>query len=149
MSTGLSTKAEERLGRVTIEFEVANNEDIVAARLGNVPAAAVRREKISGLVDPGATRLVLPGAVVQRLGLRAGAPARVQYADGRSEMRDRVDGVYAEVQGRAGVFSAIVEPRRTEALIGAIVLEDLDFLVDCAQQKLVPRDPTYIVSEIE
>ena len=34
-------------------------------------------------------------------------------------------------------------------MIGAIVLEDLDFLVDCAKQCLVPRDPDYVVNEIE
>jgi hypothetical protein len=42
-----------------------------------------------------------------------------------------------------------VEPRRTTALIGAIVLEELDFIVDCARQTLRPRDPDGIVSEIE
>jgi len=30
-----------------------------------------------------------------------------------------------------------------------IVLEDLDFLVDCNKQRLVPRDPDFVVSEIE
>jgi hypothetical protein len=33
--------------------------------------------------------------------------------------------------------------------IGAHVLEELDFLVDCEKQRLVPRDPKFIVSEIE
>jgi hypothetical protein len=50
--------------------------------------------------------------------------------------------------GRDGVFTAVVEPKRRTALIGAIVLEDLDFLVDCTQQ-LVPRDPRFVVSEVE
>ena len=31
----------------------------------------------------------------------------------------------------------------------AIVLEDLDFLVDCANGRLVPRDPKHIISEVE
>jgi hypothetical protein len=51
--------------------------------------------------------------------------------------------------GRDSVFNAIVEPARESALIGAIVLEDLDFLVDCTGQRLVPRDPKQIVSEAE
>jgi hypothetical protein len=29
------------------------------------------------------------------------------------------------------------------------VLEDLDLLVDCAHQRLVPRDPRFVISEIE
>jgi hypothetical protein len=53
------------------------------------------------------------------------------------------------LQGREGVFTAVVEPRRRTALIGAIVLEDLDFLVNCTGQRLVPRHPRYVVSEIE
>jgi hypothetical protein len=64
-------------------------------------------------------------------------------------MRDTVRGVYVDLQGRRDSFSAIVEPKRKTALIGAIVLEDLDFLVDCQKQRLVPRDPEGVVSEIE
>lgn len=39
-----------------------------------------------------------------------------------------------------GTFTAIVEPKRTTALIGAIVFGDLDLRVDCGQQRVVPRD---------
>jgi hypothetical protein len=60
-----------------------------------------------------------------------------------------VQEVYVKLQGRDGVFTAIVEPKRRTALIGAIILEDLDFLVDCTKRRLVPRDPRYVVSEIE
>jgi hypothetical protein len=42
-----------------------------------------------------------------------------------------------------------VEPGRTDALIGAIVLEQLDFLPDCTHGELVPRDPNTIIAEIE
>jgi hypothetical protein len=34
-------------------------------------------------------------------------------------------------------------------LISAIVLEDLDFLVDCRTQTLQPRNPNQILAEIE
>ena len=74
---------------------------------------------------------------------------RVRYADGRSAKRDRVQGVYLKLMGRDGVFTAAIEPKRETALLGAIVLEDLDFVVDCTSQRLVPRDPKYVVSEIE
>ena len=35
------------------------------------------------------------------------------------------------------------------ALIGAIVLEELDLLVDCGTQSLYPREPDSILTEIE
>ena len=45
--------------------------------------------------------------------------------------------------------TAAIEPKQESALLGAIVLNDLDFVVDGASQRLVPRDPKYVVSEIE
>ncbi|HKI20275.1 MAG TPA: hypothetical protein VKA15_20465 [Isosphaeraceae bacterium] len=47
------------------------------------------------------------------------------------------------------VFTAVVEPARTAALIGAIVLEELDFVPDCARQALLPRDPSGLFAEID
>jgi hypothetical protein len=57
--------------------------------------------------------------------------------------------VHLTFGGRDGIFNAIVEPARESALIGAIVMEDLDLLIDCCTQQLVPRDPAQIISEIE
>ena len=48
-----------------------------------------------------------------------------------------------------GIFSAIVEPDRSDALLGAIVMEELDFLVDCISNTVQPRDPNTTISEVE
>ncbi len=74
---------------------------------------------------------------------------RVRYADGRSAKRTLAQGAFVTLLGRDGIFTAIVEPNRKDALIGAIVLEDLDLLVDYTHQRLVPRDPKIAVYEIE
>jgi len=137
------------VGLFSIEFQVASNEDVIKASLKLLAKDKVRRLTIRGLVDSGAARLVLPKSVVKQLGLPLAGKVKVRYADGRTRTRDLVQGVLVEIQGRRDTFSAIVEPTRKEALIGAIVLEDLDFLVDCQNQRLVPSDPRYIVSPIE
>ena len=137
------------MGRITLAFEIANYRDVVAAESGLIPAAQVRRVRLDGVVDTGATRLVLPQAAVDRLGLAPSGRATVRYADHRSAKVSTVKDVSVELLGRQGVFTAFVEPNRTTALIGAIVMEDLDFLVDCATQTLQPRDPNGIVGEIE
>ncbi len=144
-------KATEKLimGRFKVDVELANNDDISAANRGDLDAVKVRRVTIQAVVDSGATRLVLPGVVARELGLTATEKVGVRYADGRRAKRDRVQGVYLKLLGRDSVFSAAVEPKRESALLGAIVLEELDFLVDCTNQRLVPRDPKYIISEIE
>jgi len=145
----MKTLEKEKMGRFKVEVELANNDDVVAVKLGQLDPTKVRRIMVQAVVDSGATRLVLPSAVAKQLGLTATEKVRVRYADGRSAKRDRVQGVYLKLMGRDGVFTAATEPKRESALLGAIVLEDLDFVVDCTSQRLVPRDPKYVVSEIE
>jgi hypothetical protein len=60
-----------------------------------------------------------------------------------------VSNVWLQLLGRHGVFTAVVEPDREDALIGTFVLEELDLLVDCATQSLYPREPDAILTEIE
>jgi predicted aspartyl protease len=139
-----------KMGRFTIEFEIANNRDLGNSLTGHLDSAKVRRKTIQGVVDSGATRLVLPLAVATELGLPIKKKkVKVRYADGRRSLRTEVEEVRLYLLGRDGIFSAVVEPKRDTALIGAIVLEELDFLVDCTKGRLVPRDPDYVVSEIE
>ena len=87
--------------------------------------------------------------MADRLGLKISGQANVRYADGRMATRPIARAVQLSYGGRESVFNAIVAPGRESALIGAIVLEDLDFLIDCVAQRLVPRDPDRIVSEVE
>ncbi len=145
----MSARGANGVGRFAVQFEVANHIDVVNAQQGSLEPDKVRRLTISGVVDSGATRLVLPEKVVKQLGLPYKGKVKVRYANNQTATRDAVKEVYVQLLGRDGVFTAVVEPKRRTALIGAIVLEDLDFVVDCTQQRLVPRDPRFIVSEIE
>ena len=137
------------MGRFSVEFQIANFGDVTLAQRGLLHKDEVRRQTISGIVDSGAAKLVLPATLVKQLGLTLGDKIKVRYADGRRTQRRQAEGAYVELMGRHGTFTAIVEPNRETALIGAIVLEDFDFLVDCQHQRLVPRDPDGPLFEIE
>lgn len=137
------------MGRFSVEVTVSNNSDRHAAELGLIAAEAIRQATIQGVVDTGAARLVLPESLARQLGLPEAGEARVRYADQRTATRRMATEVRLRLLGREGIFSAVLEPDRTTALVGAIVLEELDFVVDCTTQSLHPRDPDRIVSEIE
>src|SRR5262249_3893615 len=102
-----------------------------------------------GIIDTGAAHLVIPKSAADALGVPVIGEAGVRYADDRRATKKVVNAVEVNLLNRSGIFRAIVEPDRKDALIGAIVLEDMDFVVDCRQQKLVPRDPDRIQTEIE
>ena len=82
---------------------------------------------------------MIPETTARQLGLETAGTAKFRYADGRTDERNIVRDIQLSYGGRESTFNAIVEPSRESALIGAIVLEDLDFLVDCSGQRLVPR----------
>jgi predicted aspartyl protease len=145
----MTTVTDPNVGRFSIDVELTNDEDIVRAKAGVITPDRVRRTTVRGVVDSGATRLVIPSAIATQLGLEVSGSAQVRYADGRTAERPIAQRIHLSYGGRESVFNAIVEPDRESALIGAIVLEDLDFLVDCSGQRLVPRNPKQIVSEVE
>ena len=88
----MQAKGANGVGRFSVEFEVANYADLIRAQDGTLPADQIRRETIQGVVDSGATKLVLPQAVVKRLGLRLGDKIQVRYADGRQVQREGAKG---------------------------------------------------------
>ncbi|HWY85586.1 MAG TPA: aspartyl protease family protein [Gemmataceae bacterium] len=145
----MAPKGNNGMGIFSVEFQVANYGDLVLAERGQLAADQVRRKTISGIVDSGAVRLVLPEALAKELGLTLGDKINVRYADGRRVQRRQAKGVHVEIMGRQGAFTAIIEPKRETALVGALVLEDFDLLVDCKHQRLMPRNPDGPLYEIE
>jgi clan AA aspartic protease len=136
------------VGRVHAQVELTSNYEIMMVELKMLPPEKVQRITVQALVDTGATDLILPPAIVAQLGLTPSKKTKVVYADRREAERDVVTNVCLQYQGRQGIFSAVVEPSRTDALIGAIVLEALDLVVDCKSQTLAPRDPSTTITEI-
>lgn len=137
------------MGRFSVEVDLANYADLNLADAGVRQRDEVRQTRIRAVVDTGATRLVIPASVARQLGLETANAVAVRYADGRREQRPLATGIQLTYGGRSGLFSAVVEPQRDSALLGAIVLEELDLIPDCTRGTLEPRDPKQIVSEAE
>jgi clan AA aspartic protease len=98
-----------------------------------------RSVELDAVVDTGATMLVLPIEIVERLGLKKVRDVRVRYANGGSEPKGIYGIVNVEIKGRAGNFDVIAEAEGTQPLIGQIVLEELDLVVDPRSRLLVPN----------
>jgi len=146
----MTTEIEEKaIGRFSVNVELTNNDDRSNARCGYIAPERVRSMKIRGVVDSGATMLVIPESVVRQLGLETKGTTKVRYANGQTADRPIARNISLKFGGRESNFDAVVEPSRNSALIGAIVMEVLDFVIDCGKQQLVPRDPNQIITEVE
>jgi clan AA aspartic protease len=127
------------MGEVVEKIELENYVDRYLADEGKIKIEDVRRVTINALVDTGATMLILPQEVVERLGLRITRQVIVTYADGRRDERDVAGGLTIRIGERETNLECIIGEPNSEALIGQVVLEVLDLLVDPRKQKLAPR----------
>jgi len=145
----MATFTEPNVSRITVELELANEWDAAYAARGDIQPDQIRHVPVRCIVDPGAALVVVPESVATELGLRISGQTNVTYADGRAARRNVVEPLRLTCAGRSGVFSAIAEPNRQTALIGAVVLEVIDLVADCKNGRLIPRDPDTTIHEIE
>jgi clan AA aspartic protease len=125
------------MGEVRTKATLINAMDEALARRGQISVDQIRQYEADALVDIGAVRSVLPAHVVQQLGLDIRGQRVVEYADGRNEAVDVTESVVINIGGRDTLEEALV--LGDEVLIGQTVLEKLDLLVNCYEQKLVPN----------
>ena len=129
------------VGEVRATVELANLFDELRASYGQIKDAEVRRVPLEMLVDTGCSSLLLPEDIVQRLGLRTVDRVQVLYADERTEELPVAEEVRIRVEGRVATVRPVVARPGTEPLLGQLVLEATDLLVDCSNNSLVPRIP--------
>ena len=70
----------------------------------------------------------------------SGSPlVKTRTMSNRSEARTVFSPVALEIQGRTGRFDVVEIPDSLPNVVGQIPLEDLDWVVDCKNQKLIPN----------
>jgi predicted aspartyl protease len=74
----------------------------------------------------------------------------VKYANNKTETKSIYGVVTVEIKGRAGEFNVLEEVEGTQPLVGQIVLEQLDLVVDPSSRAVIPnpRSPETPMVEI-
>jgi hypothetical protein len=102
------------MGDAYVEVELENAHDRVLVEHGYREAASVRQERVRVLADSGATLLLLPQDLVERLGLRiTDQKVIVTYADEQKEERLVAGGVTVRVGERSMETECVVGPPRS------------------------------------
>lgn len=135
------------IGAVWTQIKLTNLIDEALVSQGLL-APHLLRESDQVLVDTGSTYLVISPEVAQKLGLRIVGQQVARYADGREDEVGVTEPIIIELEGRKTAEDALVTG--DHVLIGQVVLEKLDLLVDCKNQKLIPNPahPDYPITYI-
>ena len=126
------------MGRTTEKVRIQNYGDVFNAASGTLKSDQVRTADVLGLVDTGATYLCLSPAVIQQLGLLYSHSERVRTANGGVQRRI-FRAAEITIRERSIVMSVMENDEDTPPLIGYVVLETLDFVVDPKGENLVPN----------
>lgn len=127
------------MGEIVVDVELENVLDRGLAEKGFLQEAEVRRATVSAVADTGAVMLALPEELVERLGVEVVGSGPVAYADGRRGELPIAGPLTVHIGDRWTFARCIVTPPGTEALIGQIIMEELDLVADCRNQTLGPR----------
>ena len=112
-----------------IKVKLTNFVDAQNAEAGLIPRERVRTVEIEALADTGAIAMAIPEDVAESLGARVVRHDTVRVADGRAVPVDYVGALWIEVLGRGMSADAIVLPRGTTPLLGAVQMEMMDLVV--------------------
>ena len=103
------------------------------------PRTGARSEPMLALADTGATLTVMPGELLERLGIQRLRPVSLVLADGRRAQRDVGEALVA-VNGDAVPCRVVFGDTGDAVVLGLTVFEQLGLVVDPVQRRLIPAD---------
>jgi len=116
---------------------IFNESDEVLKRRGIIDD--VRKVEVEALVDTGAVMMLIPQDIKEHLGLEDKGKAIVVLADDRKIELPKAGTVRVEVAGRSFPTDCLVGPPGCEVLVGHLILEALDLVLDSVRGKAIPR----------
>jgi len=126
------------MGKVVTRIKVANWDDLALLANG-ARTEKPRALETDAVVDTSAVKFYLKSSIIRELGLRPVGEVKTRTMSNRSEARTVFSPVALEIQGRTGRFDVVEIPDALPNIVGQIPLEDLDWVVDCKNQKLIPN----------
>ena len=115
------------------------------ARISNPIRPDTEPVEIDGLVDTGAVMVMLPEDVIHKLEIPINGRAVVTLANEKTEEVNVAGPISISVMNRKMHCDCLVGPALSEPLVGHLVLEGLDLIVDCQKQHISfrPQSPAY------
>ena len=126
------------MGRVIEKIIVKNYVDMAKAGEGIIDVGKVRTVEVDAIVDTGATYVCLNRNDIETLGLPFHNVVNIKTANGKASRRT-FEGAKIELKDRTFVMEIMENDDDTPALIGYLLLEALDLVVDPKTQHVIPN----------
>ena len=137
------------MGEIRARLVLENQRDRILADAGHLDSARIRRVEIDALVDTGAVMTLLPQDVVEALGLPVDGAITVTLANEDTIELPRARLLSLTFRDRQMDTDCLMGPPRCEPLLGQLVLERLDLIVDPVKRVVSPRPESPFVPSLK
>ncbi|SMN01453.1 hypothetical protein SPONN_2509 [uncultured Candidatus Thioglobus sp.] len=127
------------MGLIRAELELVSSGDVELARKGYISKEEIKKENVTALVDSGAYMMCINQHIQNQLDLMVIGSNEAELADGTMTKLDIVGPLIINFKNRTTSCNAMVLPGKSEVLLGAIPMGDMDVV-------LVPRLQTIDVN---
>jgi len=124
------------MGRTVVKLKVTNSHDQAKATEGLIQESAIRRIEVEAIVDTGATYVCLSRADIEKLGLAFVREVPIRTANGPTRRR-LFEGARVALKDRDFPMDVMENREDTPPLVGFLLLEALDFVVDPKSQQVI------------
>lgn len=126
------------MGRTIEKLILKSYIDIAKASEGTINKSQIRTVEIDAIVDTGSTFVCISREDIEKIGLPFRNNVNIKTANGIASRRT-FKGAEIELKGRSIVMDVLENDDNTPALIGYLLLEALDFVVDPKSQSIIPN----------
>lgn len=128
-----------QMGEIKVRVRLENAWDLHLQGEGNLGDRRVRSAEVEAVVDTGAVMMLLPQDLVENLGLDLAGKTIVALADETKIELTVAQTVAITIAGRTWRTDCLVGPPACEPLIGQLILERLDLILDPLKRTVTPR----------
>lgn len=128
------------MGKVIVqEVLLQNHRDAILFEEGHLPQEAVRQVTLDMVADTGAFAVGLPQSVVEKLGLKYMKDVFVTVSTGERKPAKMYGDLMVHIGGRQAYTPCLAKPEGAPCILGQLVFEQIDFIVDCKNQRILPN----------
>jgi len=131
------------MGEIRAIVHLENKDDRTLYKKGFIKKEQVRQIEIDALVDTGAVMILLPQDIVEQLGLEVFDKKIVTLANEERIELSMAGDMLLTICGRKMITDCLVGPPLCEPLIGQLVLERLDLVLNPLKRTITvnPESP--------
>ncbi|MBF0240299.1 MAG: hypothetical protein HQM12_21550 [SAR324 cluster bacterium] len=128
------------MGKVIVnQVLLRNQEDEILAKARVISSDQIRELRKDMIADTGAVAVSLPQSIVDQLGLSFEREVRITTSRGEKHLTKLYGGLLVYIGDRKAYTQCLAKPEDAPLILGQLVFEQIDYVVDCKNQTIYPN----------